>query len=48
MSARGEAIVGLDIGGTKTAVVLGDYAGQIYDRVGFATRTERGFGETFA
>ncbi len=48
MSARGEAIVGLDIGGTKTAVVLGDYVGQIHDRVSFATRTERGFGETFA
>ena len=42
------AILGLDIGGTKTAVVLGDRAGRIRERVEFSTRTERGFEATFA
>ena len=41
-------ILGLDIGGTKTAVVLGDLTGQIVDRAEFATRPERGFPATFA
>ena len=41
------AILGLDIGGTKTAVVLGDRSGRIHERTEFATRTERGFGPTF-
>ncbi|HVP10662.1 MAG TPA: ROK family protein [Phycisphaerae bacterium] len=40
-------ILGLDIGGTKTAVILGDFDGQILDRVDFATRPERGFQQTF-
>lgn len=42
------AILGLDIGGTKTAVVLGDRAGHIHERTEFATRTERGFEPVFA
>jgi glucokinase len=41
-------IMGLDIGGTKTAVVLGDYDGRIHDRVEFATNPGRGFEPTFA
>jgi glucokinase len=41
------SILGLDIGGTKTAIVRGDRSGRIHDRVQFATRTERGFGATF-
>ena len=41
-------ILGLDIGGTKTAVVLGDRAGCIHERVEFATHTERGFYTVFA
>ena len=41
-------ILGLDIGGTKTAVVLGDRAGRIHERVEFATHTERGFYTVFA
>jgi glucokinase len=40
-------ILGLDIGGTKTAVVLGDRGGHVHDRVQFATRTARGFAATF-
>jgi predicted NBD/HSP70 family sugar kinase len=41
------SILGLDIGGTKTAVVRGDRSGRIHDRIEFATRTERGFDATF-
>jgi glucokinase len=41
-------LLGLDIGGTKTAVVLGTTAGEILDRKSFLTRTERGFEATFA
>ncbi len=43
-----ESIIGLDIGGTKTAVVLGDDGGRIYHRVQFATDPARGFDATFA
>lgn len=42
-----EYILGLDIGGTKTAVVHGDRSGRIHDRVEFATRPARGFEATF-
>ena len=42
------AILGLDIGGTKTAVVLGDRGGHIYQRSEFATQPERGFEAAFA
>ncbi len=42
-------IVGLDIGGTKCAVILADVTGEItiIDRLSFATRTERGFQEAY-
>ncbi|MCD6290516.1 MAG: ROK family protein [Anaerolineae bacterium] len=40
-------IIGLDIGGTKTAVVLGDREGRIHDRVQFPTAPERVFPATF-
>lgn len=40
------AIIGLDIGGTKTAVVVGDRAGRIHWREAFATRPERGLDNT--
>lgn len=41
-------ILGLDIGGTKSAVVLGDRQATVFERVEFPTRTERGFDATFA
>jgi glucokinase len=41
-------ILGLDIGGTKTAVVLGDGTGRVFQRTEFATRPQRGFEPTFA
>ena len=41
-------ILGLDIGGTKTAVVLGDRAGRVYEREQFGTRPERGCEATLA
>ncbi len=46
MTAHGvqvDAIVGLDIGGTKTAVVVGDRRGGILSREQFATSPGRGF-----
>ncbi len=42
-----EILIGLDIGGTKTAVVLGTSRGEILARRAFATAPERGFGATF-
>ncbi len=36
-------ILGLDIGGTKCAVVLGDKKMRIYDRLSFSTRPQRGW-----
>lgn len=47
MPAVAKSILGLDIGGTKTAVTLGDPSGAIHARQAFATRTERGFFATF-
>ncbi|HNQ22864.1 MAG TPA: ROK family protein [Phycisphaerae bacterium] len=41
-------ILGLDIGGTKTAVVLGDRTGCIHGRTEFATQPQRGFDATCA
>ncbi len=38
----GDYILGLDIGGTKTAVVLGDRTGRVHERVEFPTAPERG------
>ncbi len=43
----GNHVIGLDVGGTKTAVVLGDYGGKIHERREFPTRPERGFQATF-
>ncbi len=43
-----ETIVGLDIGGTKFAVIEGTWAGEILSRVQQPTETERGFESTFA
>jgi glucokinase len=40
-------ILGLDIGGTKTAVVLGSQRGEIVWRKQFPTRSERGFEVVF-
>lgn len=40
-------IIGLDIGGTKCAVLLGDNRGEIHHRVQFPTNPERGFEATF-
>lgn len=40
-------LIGLDIGGTKTAVVLGDRSGAIAERIVFATRPERDFDATY-
>jgi glucokinase len=47
MADAAKSILGLDIGGTKTAVTLGDRSGSVRDRQSFATRTERGFFATF-
>jgi glucokinase len=41
-------ILGLDIGGTKTAVVVGDFAGNVAARSEFATCPDRGFSATFS
>lgn len=41
------SILGLDIGGTKTAVLHGDEQARISHRVEFATRPERGFDPVF-
>jgi len=43
MDAATCGILGLDIGGTKTAVVLGDRTARVHPRTEFATRPERGF-----
>jgi glucokinase len=40
-------IVGLDVGGTKTAVILGDDEGRILSRKQFPTNPARGFEEVF-
>jgi glucokinase len=39
----GEYYLGYDIGGTKCSVVLGDRNFKIYEKVVFATRTQRGY-----
>jgi glucokinase len=43
MNLAEKLILGLDIGGTKTAVVLGSQRGEIQWRMQFPTRPERGF-----
>lgn len=47
MSTDQKTILGLDIGGTKTAVVLGSQHGEIQWRKQFPTRPERGFKVVF-
>ncbi len=42
MEKLGKYIIGIDIGGTKTAVVLGDLTPRIYERICFPTDTESG------
>ena len=44
----GDWIIGLDIGGTKTAVVAGDRQGSIIRREQFATDAGRGFDDVFS
>jgi len=41
------SIVGLDVGGTQCAVVIGDQSGEIHRRAEFPTCTERGFEPVF-
>jgi glucokinase len=48
MNSAEKLILGLDIGGTKTAVVLGSPRGEIQWRMQFPTRPERGFKIVFA
>jgi glucokinase len=48
MVTAGEWLIGLDIGGTKTAVVAGDRRGGVVHREQFATEPGRGFDDTFA
>ena len=48
MVTAGEWLIGLDIGGTKTAVVAGDRRGGVLHREQFATEPGRGFEDTFA
>lgn len=48
MNRTDKLILGLDIGGTKTAVVLGTPRGEIRWRMQFLTRPERGFKIVFA
>lgn len=48
MNITEKLILGLDIGGTKTAVVLGSQRGEIQWRMQFLTRPERGFKIVFA
>jgi glucokinase len=44
----GDWIIGLDIGGTKTAVVAGDRRGVVVHREQFATGPGRGFDDVFS
>lgn len=41
-SNENKYLIGIDIGGTKCAVVLGDREGTIYDRISFPTETWKG------
>ncbi len=45
---RSESIIGLDIGGTKFAVLEGNLRGEILNRIQQPTETQRGFEDTFA
>jgi glucokinase len=48
MNTHQKTILGLDVGGTKTAVVLGSQRGEIQWRMQFPTRPERGFKIVFS
>jgi glucokinase len=48
MFSDGKAIIGLDIGGTKSAVVVGTETAEIIWKKTMATKPERGFAEVFA
>jgi len=41
-----EYYLGIDIGGTKCAVVVGDNDFKIHHRIQFETRVERGYSKT--
>jgi glucokinase len=43
-----ERLIGVDIGGTKCAVVLGSADGDVYERVAFPTRTDLGPGHALS
>lgn len=47
MSPENQTIIGLDIGGTKTAVVEGSAQAEILQREEIATEASRPFDETF-
>jgi predicted NBD/HSP70 family sugar kinase len=42
-----ELILGLDIGGTKTAIVVGARTGKVQERIVFASHAARGFQPMF-
>jgi glucokinase len=44
---NGNVVIGLDIGGTKTAVVAGDRRGNVLQRTQFMTEPRRGFATVF-
>lgn len=46
-SIAGLSVIGLDVGGTKTACVEGDFDGRILQRVEMPTRAEEPFAKTF-
>jgi len=40
-------ILGFDIGGTKTSLIIGDFNGTVYQKISFPTETETGFENSF-
>ncbi len=42
-AVAGDLILGLDVGGSKTAVVVGNRAGEVRKRWAFPSAVERGF-----
>ena len=47
IDSTNEYFVGIDIGGTKCAIVIGDRNFKIHKKVRFATRSERGYKAVF-
>ena len=47
MGKQQNAILGFDIGGTKTTIVVGTYEGEILHRASFPTAPEREFSLSF-